>query len=122
MDNGEGWNSVTDEDFDAKVMKSGSPVLVELRAEWCGACHILDPIINEVTRSFEGRAEVLRMDADISCSTVHRYGVQKLPALLFFNRGQLAEIIQGTVPGTRIVTTLERLIGSDHPPVGRPDR
>jgi thioredoxin 1 len=113
MQDGEGWEVVTDEDFGRKVVSSARPVLVELRAEWCGACHILDPILSEVTRVFAGRVKVYRMDVDRHESIAREYGINQVPSLLFFNQGHLQDIILGTAPRTTIEGVLQKLIGSE---------
>ena len=116
MAEGQGWERVTDEDFRARVLGSDTPAVVEMAADWCGACDILEPIIQQIARSFRGRVATYRMDVDESPATAERFGIRQPPVLLFFSKGSLIEVIQGTAPRTRIVTTLEQLIASDGPP------
>jgi len=79
---------VTDDTFDAEVLASDVPVLVDFGARWCGPCKALAPIVHRVAQETAGRAKVVTMDTDDCPRTAARYGVRGVPTLLVFRRGE----------------------------------
>ena len=88
---------VTDANFDAEVLKSTQPVLVDFWAVWCGPCRAIAPIVEELATQYKGRVVVGKMDVDNNPATPQRYGVRGIPTLLVFKGGQVAEQIVGYV-------------------------
>jgi len=94
------------------LRKSGAAV-VALWAEWCGACHILEPAIADLVDEFQGRVAMYRVNADDGGALRDRYGVRDLPCLLFFSGGQLVDLAQGAISRSTIARKLRRLAGSE---------
>ena len=92
-----GANLVTlnDDNFEAEVLKSPTPVLVDFWAQWCGPCLMLAPTIDELAESFQGRAKVGKVDVDTAAGLASQYGIQNIPTVLLFNKGQQAARIVG---------------------------
>jgi thioredoxin 1 len=79
--------TVTDQTFEAEVLKSSLPVLVDYSAEWCGPCKMVSPIVEESARQYEGQLEVAKLDIDSSPRTPSRYNVRGIPTLMLFKGG-----------------------------------
>src|SRR4029077_7518179 len=102
---------VTDANFDADVLKSDKPVLVDFWATWCGPCRAIAPIVDELAAEYQGKVKIGKMDVDRNSSTPMRYGVRGIPTLLVFKDGQVKEQIVGYVPKEQIQKALDKHVG-----------
>lgn len=100
----------TDATFDSEVISSDRPVLVDVGANWCGPCRLIDPILKEMAVEYAGRLKVGKMDFDTSRSSAVRYGIQSLPTLLLFNNGHVVDRLVGAVPKQRLVDSIEEVL------------
>ena len=82
---------VTDQNFEAEVLKSELPVLVDFFAEWCGPCKMLVPIIDELTTEYEGKWKIVKCNIDDAPETAKKYAVQSIPNLKFFKGGEITD-------------------------------
>ncbi|CAG1012260.1 Thioredoxin 1 [Burkholderiales bacterium] len=80
---------VTDGSFDAEVLQSKVPVLVDYWAEWCGPCKMIAPILDEVAKEYDGRLKVAKLDIDSNQATPTKYGIRGIPTLMLFKNGQI---------------------------------
>mgnify|MGYP000591869589 CR=1 FL=1 len=80
---------VTDKDFQEKVLESDKPVLVDFWAAWCGPCRMVGPIIDELSKEYEGKAVVAKLDVDQNQEFAAKYGVRNIPTVLLFKNGEL---------------------------------
>jgi thioredoxin 1 len=81
----------TDENFEAEVLKSSLPVLVDFWAQWCGPCKMLTPIIEELAKDFDGRLKIGKLNVDDSPQFASRYAVNSIPTLLFVKDGNVVD-------------------------------
>lgn len=93
---------VTAQDFQAEVIESALPVLIEFTADWCPPCKMLAPILNEIAIKYDGKLKVGMLDADTHTTIVQQYSVMGLPTLLLFVDGEPVERIVGFTARERI--------------------
>lgn len=102
----------TDQSFDAEVLKSPMPVLVDCWAEWCGPCRVLGPIIGEIAKEMEGQhVKVGKLNVDENPTTAQQYQIMSIPTLLFFKGGQVVAQMIGVQPKEKIKEKLTSLMG-----------
>ncbi|MBP7052055.1 MAG: thioredoxin [Phycisphaerae bacterium] len=99
------------EDFDARVLRASQPVLVDFYADWCGPCRTLAPTIEKLAERYAGRAVVVKVNVDRLSELAGRYGIQGIPAVLFFHAGKEVERLVGAQPERAYSEVLDRLIG-----------
>ncbi len=98
MENGTKYLELTDGNFDAEVIKTSTPVLVDFSAEWCGPCKMMGPVIEDLANEYAGKAKITKIDVDVNPQTTSKYGVRSLPTLLIFKDGNVVDKIIGAVP------------------------
>ena len=101
---------VKDSDFEAEVLKSSIPVLVDFWAPWCGPCKAIGPVIEELAGEFEGKAAVVKMNVDENPATPGKYGIRAIPTLIVFKDGKVAEQVTGAVGKTQIAAMIEKAL------------
>ena len=101
---------VNDSNFEEVVVKSDKPVVVDFWAEWCGPCRMIAPIIEDLSKEFEGRANVAKCDVDESPVVAATYGIRNIPTVLFFKDGKVADKQVGAVPKINFVNKLNALV------------
>lgn len=82
--------NVSDQTFDAEVLKSSEPVLVDFFAEWCGPCKAMAPALDELAKDMAGKLKVVKLDVDQNPGITGQYGIQAMPTLILFNDGEIA--------------------------------
>ena len=103
--------TLTDQNFQTTVLESPQPVLVACWAEWCGPWHLLAPEIAALAEAFRGQVTVATLDVEAQPLTPERYGIETIPALLFFKNGQVVDQLTGAVDKADIATKLHALTG-----------
>lgn len=101
---------VNDNNFEQVVLKSDKPVIVDFWAEWCGPCRAIGPIIEELSKEYEGKAVIVKLNTDENPVTPTNYGIRSIPTLLFFKNGQVVDKLIGAVPKPNIKAKLDALI------------
>jgi thioredoxin 1 len=101
-------NQVTDATFDAQVLKSALPVLVDFWAPWCGPCRAIGPMIEELAGEYADKLTIIKMNVDENPATPAKYGIRAIPTLILFKQGEVLEQITGAVSKANIVSVLEQ--------------
>lgn len=95
--------AVNDSDFEEVVLKADKLVLVDFWAEWCGPCKMMLPIVEEISKEFEGKVIVTKVDVDGNPGTAAKFGIRNIPTILFFKNGTVVDKQVGAVPKNALV-------------------
>ncbi len=101
---------ITDSNFDAEVLASPIPVLVDFWAPWCGPCRAIAPVIEELCGEYAGKLKVAKCNVDDNPKTPSRFGIRAIPTLIIFKDGNVSEQITGAVARSQITAAIDKAI------------
>jgi thioredoxin 1 len=99
------------EEFESAVLKADKPVLVDFYADWCGPCRMLAPTIEKLAKEYQGRAVVAKVNVDSLSALANQYGIQGIPAVFVFDKGQVVQRLVGLRPQSDYAKALDKLVG-----------
>jgi thioredoxin 1 len=102
---------VTEANFDQDVLQAERPVLVDFWAPWCAPCHLVSPLLEELSLDFDTKVTFLKMNVDDNQSIASRYSIRAIPTLLVFKGGEVVEQVVGVVPKTQLESMLRKVAG-----------
>ena len=101
---------ITDATFEAAVLKSDKPVIVDFWAAWCGPCRMVGPIIEQLSNEYEGKVVVGKVDVDANQEYAARYGVRNIPTVLVFQNGEVVGRQVGVAPKSVYTDAIDSLL------------
>ncbi len=102
--------TLTENNFESEVVQSTQPVLVDFWAGWCGPCHVIAPVIEELAAEFGEKAKVGKLNVDDAAGVAAQYGIRSIPTLLFFKDGRVVDRVIGVVPKQELADKLNELV------------
>jgi thioredoxin 1 len=100
---------VTDNNFE-QLMNSGTPMVLDFWAEWCGPCRMVGPIIDELAEEYTGRVTIGKIDVDSNDDVVSKFGIRNIPTVLFFKDGKVVDKLVGVAQKSSFVTKIDALL------------
>lgn len=99
--------NINDSDFEQEVLQADVPVVVDFWAEWCGPCHVMEPVLADLATEFDGTLKFVKIDTEQNFQAMERYGVRGLPTLMVFTNGERARELTGGRSKSEIKKFLE---------------
>ncbi len=100
----------TESNFEAEVLKSDIPVLVDFYADWCGPCKMMMPVVDKLAHTYEGKIKVGKINADEEGDLAGRYGIMSIPSFLIFKNGEVVETLTGAMSGETLAAKLDSVL------------
>ena len=97
----------SDASFNADVLEASTPVLVDYWAEWCGPCKMIAPILDEVSKDYDGKLRIAKMNVDENRDVPAKYGIRGIPTLMLFKDGQLAATKVGALSKAQLTAFID---------------
>jgi len=96
--------------FNTEVLESKTPVLVDFYADWCGPCHLISPMIEDLAVKYEGKIKVCKVNVDFSNDVAGKYSIQSIPTVLLFKDGKQVDGFMGALPQDRLESFIKKHI------------
>jgi thioredoxin 1 len=101
---------LTDANFDEEVLKSGTPVLVDFWAPWCGPCRQIGPSVEALSTEYAGKVKIGKLNTDEQVDTAAKFGIRSIPTLLVFKGGEVVNQLVGALPKAKIAEQLDKVL------------
>ena len=102
--------TLQDSTFEAEVLKSDVPVLVDFWAVWCGPCEAIAPVVDDLAREYKGKLKVGKLDIDQHQGVPQKFGIRSIPTLLLFKGGRVVDTIVGSVPKSKMLESIRKVM------------
>ena len=106
----QGIVNISDDSFEAEVLKAEGPVLVDYWAEWCGPCKIIAPVLAEIAEEYKGKLKVAKLNIDENPQTPPKYGIRGIPTLMLFKNGEISATKVGAAPKSKLYEWVEEAL------------
>ena len=101
---------VSDSEWDAEVLTSDTPVLVDFWAPWCGPCKMVAPVVDELAEEYDGKVKFVKLNTDDNIETASKYGIRSIPTLMVFKGGEAVEQVVGFRPKSELKKSLDKAL------------
>ncbi len=98
---------ITNENFEAEVLQSDIPVLVDFSATWCGPCRRMDPLVSKLAEEYEGKVKVCKVDVDECTDVARKYGIMSVPTFMMFKDGVEVSKTAGSMPAVKLAELMD---------------
>jgi thioredoxin len=96
--------------FQDEVVKSTTPVVVDFYADWCGPCKMIEPVINQLSKEYDGKVKFVKIDTDANQELAMQFGIMSIPTVMFFAKGKVEDIVIGAVPSAVLKTKVDAVL------------
>ncbi len=103
---------ITDANFDELVLNADKPVMVDFWAAWCGPCRMVGPLVEEISKEYEGKAIVGKVDVDQNPGISAKFGIRNIPTILFLKNGEIVDKSVGAVPKSQLTQKLDKQLST----------
>lgn len=104
---------VTDADFEAEVLNSDKPVIVDFWAEWCGPCRMVGPVVDQIAEEYAEKVKVVKLDVENNGNTAMKYGITSIPAIYVFKDGEVVKQTIGAKPKAALVKEFSEFLETE---------
>lgn len=101
---------ISSNNFDSEVVKSNLPVLVDFWAPWCGPCRMVSPVVEAISKDFEGKLKAVKVNTDENTEIAGQFGITGIPTLIFFKGGQEVDRVVGFMPKERLTDKVNAVL------------
>ena len=101
---------INDDNFEIEVLKSAQPALVDFWAPWCGPCRVVAPVIESLSKKYEGKFKFCKLNVDENPKTAGKYNVMSIPTIMFFKDGRAEDTVVGAVPEATLKGKIDLLL------------
>ena len=102
---------INDADFDIEVLKAETVVLVDFWAPWCGPCKSIAPVLEEISKTYDGKLKIVKVNVDENPKSPSSYDVRGIPNLIFFKGGKVIDRVVGAVPKDQLIAAIDKVVG-----------
>ena len=103
-------NEITDQEFEQKVIKSKTPVVVDMWAPWCVPCRMVAPVMEKVSQKYDGKCSFYKMNVDENPKTAAKFRVMSLPTLMFFKNGEAVNTVVWAVGERALIPKVDEIL------------
>ncbi|MBI3859876.1 MAG: thioredoxin [Thaumarchaeota archaeon] len=96
--------------FQEEVVKSEKPVVVDFYADWCGPCRVITPIMDQLSKEYDGKVKFVKIDTDDNQELAAQFGIMSIPTVMLFAKGKVEDIVIGAVPSAVFKTKIDGLV------------